>query len=219
MTPGVNTFDLRAARKADTEARVIAAATSLFVDQGYAATTLAQVASAAGVGDRTVYVRFGSKAALLTRAIGVALVGDTAAVSVAARPWAQQSRSLPTAAARIAAAARGARELFERAGPLLVVAAQAEASEPIISASAQEGRVATHDNHRAFWHAMRRDGLLLEDVDLPWLVDTTTLLGSADTYVQITRLHGWDLDTYEAWMRTTWTLLSTPPAARDGKQA
>ncbi|MDT4984636.1 MAG: hypothetical protein QOF95_2126, partial [Pseudonocardiales bacterium] len=46
---------------ADTEAKVLRAAAELFVGLGYSATTLRAVAKAAGVGERTVYVRFGTK--------------------------------------------------------------------------------------------------------------------------------------------------------------
>jgi AcrR family transcriptional regulator len=207
MGEEVKTEDLRTARKADTESRVLAAATRLFVADGYAGTTLAQVAAAAGVGARTVYVRFGTKAALLARAIGVALVGDTAPVPVADRDWVRRSLTAPTAAERIAIVTRGARELFERAGPLLVVATQAAATEPAIAAAAQEGRLATREQHRAFWQALADDGLAPPGTDVGWLVDTSTLLGSADTYVQMTRVHGWDIERYEAWLRTTWTRL------------
>ena len=213
MSEDVNRIDLRDARKADTEDRVIAAASDLFVAQGYAATALTQIATLAGVAPRTVYVRFGTKAALLSRAIDVALVGDTAPVSVADRAWYQQSLTLPTASERHVVFARGARLLFERAGRLLIVAAQAETTEPTIATAAQEARRATRQNHRTFWHAMQRDGLLPDGVDFEWLVDTSALLGSADTYVQITRLYDWNLDTYEAWLCTTWTRLSALASA------
>jgi AcrR family transcriptional regulator len=214
MTEGVNTGKsgdrsggLQAARRAESEARLVAAATELFVAQGYAATTLAQVAARSGLAERTVYLRFGTKAALLARAIGVALVGDTEPVPVAGREWVHRALTAPSAAERIAIEARGARDLFERAGPLLAVATQAEPTEPAIAAAAQAGRQETHEAHRAFWQAMADDGLLPQGADIQWLVDTSTLLGSADTYVQMTRLVGWDPDTYEIWRRRTWTRL------------
>jgi AcrR family transcriptional regulator len=203
----VNAPDLRAARKADTESRVLRAASDLFVAQGYATTTLTQVAGAAGVAARTVYVRFGTKAALLARAVGVALVGDTAPIPVADRDWSHRALTAPTAAERIEISARGTRELFERAGPLLVVATQAEATEPAIAAAAQAGRVETRQQIRAFWQAMSDDGLLPDGADVDWLADTGTLLGSADTYVQMTRVIGWDPEAYEQWLRVTLTRL------------
>src|SRR5215216_3639997 len=72
-TPGQ---DLRAARVARTEAQLIAAATELFLERGYVATTLVQIALHAGIAPRTVYLRFGTKAALFRRVVDRALVGD-----------------------------------------------------------------------------------------------------------------------------------------------
>jgi hypothetical protein len=36
-----------------------------------------------------------------------------------------------------------------------------------------------------------------------WLIDTSTILDAAETYLLITRLMGWDLDAYENWLATT----------------
>lgn len=56
-----------------TEERILVAARELFIQQGYQDTTLAAVAQRAGVGARTVYLRFGSKGAVLLRAADRAL--------------------------------------------------------------------------------------------------------------------------------------------------
>jgi TetR/AcrR family transcriptional regulator, regulator of autoinduction and epiphytic fitness len=50
-----------------TQWRMVKAAYHLFSDQGYAATTMAQIAEAAGVAIQTLYFTFHSKAALLPR--------------------------------------------------------------------------------------------------------------------------------------------------------
>jgi hypothetical protein len=51
------------------------------------------------------------------------------------------------------------------------------------------------------------DGLLPPGIDLTWLIDTTTVLVAAETYLLVTRMLGWDLDTYEAWIAATLTRL------------
>ena len=58
---------LRQAQIAQTEQRIVVAATELFLADGYVATTLEAVAKHAQVGARTVYLRFGTKAALFKR--------------------------------------------------------------------------------------------------------------------------------------------------------
>src|SRR6202795_5286024 len=107
MTADVNpvgeSATLRQAQTALTEQRILAAATELFLADGYVATTLEAVARRARVAARTVYVRFGTKAALFKRVVDVAIVGDTQPVGVLGRDWAQAGMTAPTAAERIVA--------------------------------------------------------------------------------------------------------------------
>src|ERR1700757_269388 len=109
---------LRQVQVAQTEQRILAAATALFLAEGYPATTLAAVARRAQVGARTVYVRFGTKAALFKRVIDVAIVGDTEPVDALGRAWTRSAFSAPTAAARITAFAAGSRQIMARTGAL-----------------------------------------------------------------------------------------------------
>lgn len=208
---------LRALRVAETEEKILSAATELFLQRGYTATTLTAVAEHARVGARTVYVRFGSKAALLKRTVDVAFAGDTAPADVAARPWFVLASTAPTANERIGALARGTREMMERAADILAVALQAAAVEPDLAAASQAGRRATRDNIAQFWAAMAADGLLSAGhagpagPDLEWLTDTTTLLVHAETYLLSRAMIGWNPDGYERWLVTTLNHLLAAP--------
>lgn len=200
---------LRAGRIADTEERILRAATELFIRHGYVGTTLAAVAEHAGVGARTVYVRFGTKAALLRRAVDVAFAGDTAPVDMRGRDWFRTAQSAPTLAERVEALAHGSRSMMERAGDIIAVALQAAPTEPDLAAASQAGREATRANIRGFWSAATKDGLLPAHADLDWLTDTTTLLIHAETYLLAKQTFGWTLDTYETWLSTTLTHVAT----------
>ena len=128
---------LAARRVARTEAELMDAAHDLFLEQGYVSTTLAQVAQRAGLAARTVYVRFGTKAALFERVVDRALVGDAEPIDVAHRPGTIEAMTADTLQARIHALADVCVGVAERAGPLFEVAAQAEAVEPDVAAAAQ----------------------------------------------------------------------------------
>ena len=201
---------LRQAQIRQTEERIIAAATELFVADGYVATTLEAVARRAQVGARTVYVRFGTKAALFKRVVDVAIVGDTLPVDVLSRDWAQAAVTAPTAAERIAASAAIGRQIMQRTGALFAVAQQAAAVEPLIAGFWQQGREQSRHAQAVFWTRMAEDGLLDPRVDLAWVIDTASILGSAETYLLIMRLLGWDLGEYENWLITTSARLSAP---------
>jgi AcrR family transcriptional regulator len=199
---------VRQAQIAQTEQRIVAAATELFLADGYLATTLEAVAKRAQVGARTVYLRFGTKAALFKRVVDVAIVGDAEPVGVLGRDWVQAAFTAATAAERISAYAAASRQIVERTGALFAVAQQAAAVEPLIAGFWQKGREESRHAQALFWTRMADDGLLDPRVDLDWLIDTSSILGAAETYLLITRLTSWDLDAYQDWLVTTWTRLA-----------
>jgi AcrR family transcriptional regulator len=188
-----------------TEARIIAAAADLFVAQGYAATTLAAVAEHAGVGHRTVYVRFGTKAALFARVIDSGVAGD---------PEASEAPNGPDAATRIAQFARAGAQIMQRTGELFEVAQQAASIEASLAGNGQQGLRSTRAVHREFWQGLADDGLLSAELggsagaDLTWLIDTTTVLGSAETFVAGRQLFGWTSQAYEQWLSTSYSRLA-----------
>src|SRR5262245_45472349 len=68
--------ELRQQQAEQTRSRVLAAAVELFAEHGYARTTLAKIADAAGVSQETVQLQ-GAKAALMVAAIERAAFGVT----------------------------------------------------------------------------------------------------------------------------------------------
>lgn len=212
MTDGVK-GDRRAARRAATELRLVQAATALFVERGYAATTLADVASLAGLAPRTVYVRFATKAELLRRCIGVAIAGDAETVDISEREWIVEAMTAPDLDERIRRMAAVTADLMARTGPLLDVAQQAAATEPAIAAAAQAGREDTRRVLHELWYGMQRDGLLPSTCDIEWLAETATLLAHADTYLLVRRTTSWDIATYRDWLERTWRRLATAASA------
>jgi AcrR family transcriptional regulator len=208
VNPASERPSLRQAQIAQTERRIVSAATELFLADGYLATTLEAVAKHAQVGVRTVYLRFDTKVALFKRVVDEAIVGDAEPVDVLGRDWMRAAMTAPTAAERIAASAAAGRQIMERTGALFAVAQQAAAVEPLIAGFWQQGREQTRHAHAVFWTRMADDGLLDPGADLDWLIDTTSILAAAETYLLITRLTGWDLDAYQDWLATTWARLA-----------
>ena len=196
--------DRRARRRAETERRLVDSASVLFVERGYAATTLADVADHAAIAPRTLYLHFPTKAELLLRCIGVAIAGDAEPMALAERPAMAEAMAAATFDERLRLVASLTASLMERTGPLLGVAFQAAPSEPSIAAAAAAGRADTRRTLREFWHRIHDDGLLPPSIDLEWLTETATLVVHAETNLLIGRTTGWDSDTYRDWLVTTW---------------
>lgn len=78
---------VRAESARRTRQAIVSAAGKLFVERGYTAASLRDVAELAGVARPTVAAAFGSKPALLRQVLDDALAGDDQPIPVAQRPW------------------------------------------------------------------------------------------------------------------------------------
>ncbi len=205
--------DGRKARSAATEERVVAAATRMFIANGYTATTLADVADEAGIGARTLYLRFATKAELLLRCIGIAIAGDADDVPLGERDWMTAAMTAPSLEERIRRMASVTAQLMDRTGDILEVARQAAAVEPEIAVAAQAGRDDTRRTLVTFWQRAAKDGLLPRKADLEWLSETGALLAHADTYNLLRSTTHWDVAAYERWLVKTWERLAGAAAS------
>ncbi len=80
---------VRDEQAARTRMRILDAASELFLERGYARTTMKDIADLAGVARDTVHAVFGSKARVLTALIDLRLVPDGSVANVTERPDAQ----------------------------------------------------------------------------------------------------------------------------------
>jgi len=185
-----------------TRARIREAATALFVERGYAGTSIAAVAEAAGVAAQTVFAVFGNKAGLLSEAIDVALAGDDLPITLAERAeWDEASTSSADAAA--AEFARATTEVLDRAGRLIQVAdaaAQQDASLVPMWIAGHKGRLA--DLHRVA-ESFAAAGYLGDGIGTDTAAELLWVLTSPDTFRSFTAILDWSSDRYQRWLHTT----------------
>jgi hypothetical protein len=55
---------------------------------------------------------------------------------------------------------------------------------------------------------MASDGMLPPGTDLDWLIDTAAVVTGAETYLLVSAMLGWDLDSYQRWLEVTLTRLA-----------
>ena len=131
----------RGTRGAATKARIVEAATRLFVEHGYLETTVAAIAAEAGVVVQTLYLSFGSKVAILRAAHDVAVVGDDAPVPVLQRPWVAELSAEPNGRRALRLVIDNGLQIIERATSIMGViqsaAADADVADLLQDVSAQ----------------------------------------------------------------------------------
>ncbi len=190
----------RTASAAATRARIREAATRLFVERGYAATTMRAVATAAGVGERTLYDAFPTKAALFSHTLGVATVGDEEPVRVAGRPEITAAREQADPRAALAHHVTYAAALLERAGYLIMVSVEAAGTDPDMRAAADAGATATHQVHLTLTETLHARGALRDGLDPATAADVLYALCSPHTHQLLRRHRGWSVEQYRTWL-------------------
>jgi len=203
LSTGRRTYDSsgRQAQARATRARIRDAAARLFVEQGYAGTSIAAIAKAAGVASQTVYGAFGAKAAILKEAVEVTLAGGDEPIPVFERADAQRVVEAATPAAAAEALARQCRLIFDRTADLLHAAEVAALDEPEIAVMSQRGAEGRLIDMGRTIDALADRGFLRDGVSAEQATDVVWALSSPDVYRSCTRHRGWTPDAYERWLR------------------
>jgi AcrR family transcriptional regulator len=195
-----DTHGLRHEQIGLTERRIVEAAQRLFVDRGYAATTLAEIAEAAGVAPRTVYVRFGTKARLLDRCMGASVVGDLGATPLMQRPEVVAKFDAPRLEDRISGFVQLATAIMQRTGALLVVAAQAAAVEPEIAALEQGGMHRALGDFEHFARRLEADGMLPAGLAVDVVIGVLWTCAGPRAVISAITDRGWTAAQFSAWL-------------------
>jgi AcrR family transcriptional regulator len=184
---------LRARQAAQTRLAILDAATSLFRERGWAATTLPMVAEVAGTSVDTIYARFATKSALLLAVIDVAIVGDDDEAALIDRPefalLGKGSRQ-----ERLRAGVRFTLAVYQRSVPILNALREAAASD-----EAARSRLAQYDEDR---RNVTAAGLaLILDTDVSdAAIDAIWALVSPETFTYLTEGRHWSIDDTENWL-------------------
>jgi AcrR family transcriptional regulator len=121
---------VREEQAARTRARILDAASKLFLERGYARTTMKDIAAQADVARDTVHAIFGSKAQVLTALIDLRLVPDGAVLNVTQRPDAQAIKDEADQRRQIELFAKFIARISTELRPVFEVLRTASAVEP-----------------------------------------------------------------------------------------
>nr|WP_090277210.1 TetR/AcrR family transcriptional regulator [Mycolicibacterium komanii]CRL71331.1 TetR family transcriptional regulator [Mycolicibacterium komanii] len=191
---------LRAVQAGQTRRRIIETAQRLFVEQGYAATTIDAVAAAAGVSRKTVFSSVGSKVDLLRVAMEWAVAGDDAPVALTDRDEMRALLAETDAATLLRRWAGVITAIDARTARLfaaLEIAAGTDAEARTLAARFERQRL---DGARRIVDRLAQLGALdralkrADAADIAWL--------SADPllYDRLVGVRGWSSKRFETWL-------------------
>jgi AcrR family transcriptional regulator len=208
---GVNPPDrvpYRQLQAEETKRRIARAARRLFAEQGYARTSMAAVAEAAGVAVRTVYAAFGTKQAIL------AAICDQWLAEAEVFALRDQALAEPDAVRRLALLARLNRQQWERGGDVVVLLEAAATTDRNV-ARMLAGWKAGRGQAQAEIVAGMADRLT-SGLDAATASAVLRGLSAAEVYRELVVGTGWSPDRYEQWLAALLAreLLGVPNAAR-----
>jgi AcrR family transcriptional regulator len=187
---------LRAAAARETRRRIRAAAAELFTSEGYAATTMTAVAAAAGVSDRTVYLSFETKAALLNECIRGAVRGGDEEAPLMARAGFRSVLEAPPER-MLARLADASAQLMRRAARLLAVGESAWNQDPLLREFRERGHAATRADALDIAKALRRARVLRTGMSPQRAADVIyALTASESVYLRLVDDQDWSDSAY-----------------------
>jgi AcrR family transcriptional regulator len=170
-----------------TRARILAAAYDLFARRGFAATTMPDVAAAAGVAVQTVYFVFRTKTALLEQVYASAVLTE-AEVRPLDSDWFRDALAQPDPRRSLEIMLTGVLSVAARLAPL---AATMETVDDEVRALHADKEALRRQLHRAFVEHLKKTGALRLGLTVDRATDLFLGLASPALFHSMTANHGW----------------------------
>jgi AcrR family transcriptional regulator len=177
----------------------VAAATDAFLERGYQAATIEEVARAAGVAPQTVYYAFGTKPRLLAAVLDARIAGDVDPLPLATREWMAAVGTAEDPVAGLAAVAAACVDVLDRVSPVYAVASRA-AADPEVGALVARMRAGRRRDQGRIVEQLARAGHVRTDVPVDELADAFYALVNEEVYGSLVVDCGWDLDRFRRWL-------------------
>ncbi len=195
VKPNRRTEQARATRR-----RIIECARGLFLEQGYAATTLDQIAARAGVAVQTVYFHYGNKRTVLKEVMDVLAVGDDAPVPLLERPWVEQARDEPDARRALGIWLRNGRVIFGRVAPMLSIVRDAAGADPEMAEQWRTNQDQRYIAFRTLAEMLAAKKALRPGLTVQKAADIIFTLDSPEVYLLLTVERGWSPAQWQSWV-------------------
>jgi AcrR family transcriptional regulator len=187
----------RRERSRATHQRIVEAAYRLFATQGYASTTMAEVAESAGVAVQTVYFVFHTKAALLARAIDFAVLGWEAPRPPEEQPWYRAMRDAPGIDEALRHLVTGVGDIMPRVIPLNLAARASD--DPELAGAMAESEAWRADGYRVILEILCAKAPLREGLDPERATHLLLLYVGEDVYQFLVGTYRWSHEDWVDW--------------------
>ena len=191
---------LRAEQAAATRRLVLDAATRLFVEHGYAGTSIDAIAEEAGVGRSTVFAAAGGKARLLKTAYDRAIVGDDEQVPFAERAEARKLSTMTDSVEIVSVYAGLLSDAAQRVSPIYeVIRSSAGVDAEVDELWTEIGRQRLTGAKRMAT-LLRSKGSLRKGLSVDRARDIIWIYNDPGLQHALVGMRGWRQDRYREWL-------------------
>lgn len=203
MVDDVKTGTRRGDQARATRRRIVDAGLDLFVAQGYAATTVEQIAGRAGVAVQTVYFHFRNKRTVLKEGVDVVSVGDDQPVALLDRRWMVRLRAEPDPRRAVQIWISESQVVFGRVAPIMQIVRDAAGSDPDMATQWEVNQQQRLAAHRVLAQQLADKRGLRAGMSVDEATDVLFALISIELYLLLTAERGWSPARWERWITGT----------------
>ena len=201
------TAPLREAGALETRRAVLRAARALFVERGYNATKMADIARAADVAVDTVYAAVGPKPAVLRELVETSLSGVDEAVVADERDYVQQIRAEKSAAEKLRTYALALIETNVRLGPIHLVLREASKADAACASLRQDIAKRRAWNMLRLAAELRATGDVRSDLSDQQVADVLWSTNAAEFWALLIEERKWTPQEVGEWLADAWVRL------------
>lgn len=187
--------DKRHGRRLATRERIVKAATTLFVRDGYLVTTMAAIATEAGVAVQSLYLGFGSKLAILSAVLDLAIVGDFEPIPLLDRDWVRVLAATQNGPAAVHLYVGEVAQLLARTHAVFAVVQAAAAGE--VGELLAENKRQRHQGQRMIAELLSRKPGFAPGLTVDTAADLIYGLVSEDHYGLLVGDRGWSTEQWQ----------------------
>jgi AcrR family transcriptional regulator len=193
----------RQARTRLARAAVVGAAQTLFLERGYATTTIEAISALSDVPPATVYRLFSSKLGILRELLDVSIAGDDEAIPLLDRPHVRALLADPHPRRQLSGFAGITRGIMARTEPLHRILVGAAGSDPDAAALLAEQTRHRQQGQARIARSLAHVGALRPELSERDAADIIHALMSPEVYRLLVADRGWSPERYEQWLAQT----------------
>ena len=182
---------------------IVDAARALFLDRGYAGTTVEAISEASGVPAATVYRLFSSKRGILKALLDVSIAGDDESVPLAERDHVRALFAEPDPRQRLPRFAAITRGIMGRTEAIHRILVSAASSDPDAAALLAEQTRHRQRGQSQIARSLARSGDLRPGLPEREAAEVIHALMSPEVYRLLVVDQGWPPERYERWLGAT----------------